>query len=48
LKGQDAADEEVSVGGGPYDESRIYAEGLHEEAPHRIEVYVKQEHVAAF
>jgi hypothetical protein len=48
LKGQDAADKQVSADGGPYDESLILAEGLDAEPPHRLEAYVKQEHVAAF
>ena len=48
LKGQDAADKQVSADGGPYDESLILAEGPDEETPHRIEAYVKQEHGAAF
>src|SRR5829696_5029724 len=43
---QDAADEEVPADGSPCHESLIYAKGLHEEAPHRIETHVEQEYVA--
>ena len=42
---QDAAYQEVPADGA-YDESRIYAKDLDEEAPHRIEAYIKQENIA--
>src|SRR3712207_9016065 len=44
-QGQDAADEEVAAGGAPDQERRIDAEGLYEEAPHRVEAHVDHEEV---